>query len=78
MASFQSMKSDPSSTSADDYITALMILAIVNTAQLLDINKCTLAMILYFVLERYKVSLWTTRTISLAWYVMTASVCVAA
>ena len=82
MDSLQFMNSDPSSASADDDITALMILEIVNTspllggnAVLLDINKFPPALLQAFVVESYKASLWPTRTISLDWYVMTAFGC---
>ena len=85
MASLQFMNSAPSSASAVDYTTALMILKTVNTAPLLggnvvllDINKCPPALLQAFVLERYEVLMWPSRTISLAWYVRTASGCEAA
>ena len=55
MASLQLMKSSPSSVSDADDMTALMILAIVNTAPLLGgnavffyINKCPLAQLMDF------------------------------
>ena len=74
------MSSYPSSASATDDMTALMILDIVNNAPLfgdtyvfVDIKKCPPALLLAFVLERYEVSLWTARTISLARYVIMAS-----
>ena len=74
MDSLQFMNSDPSSASADDDITALMILEIVNTspllggnAVLLDINKCPPTMLREFVLERYEASLWPASTMLLAW-----------
>ena len=64
MASLQLMKSAPSSASNADEITALMILAIVNTAPLLggntllfDMKKCPPDLLLDFVLERYEASL---------------------
>ena len=64
MASLQLMKSAPSSASAADEKTSLMILAIVNTAPLFGWNavffymkKCPPAMLLGFVSERYKASL---------------------
>ena len=73
---FQLMKSAPSSASAADDMTALMILAIVNTATLLggnsvlfDMKKYPPDLLLGFVSERYEASLWPARTISLAWYV---------
>ena len=85
MASLQFMNSAPISDSTAYDIKALIILEIVNTAQLLgenvgllDINKCPPAMLRAFVLEKYEVSLWPARTISLAWYVRTASECEAA
>ena len=60
MASLRLMKSEPSSDSAADDMTALMILDIVNTASFLggtavlfEMKKCPPVMILYFVSERY-------------------------
>ena len=80
MDSFQLIDSAPISASTADYVTALMILAIVNTAPLLGgnsvllyINKFPHDLLLYFVSEMYKLSLWPTSTISLAWYVIMAS-----
>ena len=62
MASLQFMNSAPSSASAVDYTTDLMILKTVNTAPLLggkfvflDIKKCPPALLRAFVLERYEV-----------------------
>ena len=85
MASFQLMKISPSSASAADDMTALMILSIVNNAPflggnavLLDINKCPPDLLLDFVSERYEALLWPPRTFSIAWYAMTAYGCVAA
>ena len=85
MDSLQFMNSAPISASAADYMTALMILAIVNTAPLLggnivllDIKKCSPALLRDFVSERYEASLWPARTISLDLYVRTASGCKAA
>ena len=85
MASLQLMNSAPSSASAADDMISLMILEIVKTAPLLsrnavllDIKKCPPTMLLDFVYGRYESLLWPARTISLAWYVMTASGCVAA
>ena len=73
MASLQLMNSAPSSASAADDMTSLMILEIVKTAPLLggnavllDIKKCPPAMLLDFVSERYESLLWPDRTISLA------------
>ena len=70
MASLQFMNIAPSSDSAVDYTTALMILETVNTASLLggdfvllDIKKCPPDLLRAFVLERYEVSLWPARTI---------------
>ena len=84
-ASLQLMKSAPSSPYAADYMTVLMILDIVNTDQLFggntvlfDMKKCTLALLLDFVSERYKASLRPARTMSLACYVIMASGWVAA
>ena len=83
MDSLQLANSALSSASADDDMTALMIFSMVNTAPflggnavLLNINKCTPALLLDSVLERYEASLWPARTISLAWYVMMKSGCV--
>ena len=80
MVYLQLMNSAPSSASAADDMTALMILAIANTypllggnAVLLDINKFPPDMLQAFVSERYEAFLWPTKTISLAWYVRTAS-----
>ena len=85
MASLQLTKSAPSSASAADDITALMILAIVNTATFLvgnavlfDMKKCLPAMLLDFVSERYEESLWPARTMSLMCYMSMASGWVAA
>ena len=71
------MNSDPSSVSAADDMTNLIVLEVVNTASLLGgnsvllgIKKCPLAMLLAFILERYEALLWPARTISLVWYVM--------
>ena len=56
----QFMNISPSSASAYDYMTSLMILAIVNTAPLLGGNavflheKCPPALLLNFVSERYE------------------------
>ena len=59
MVSFQLTKSAPSSASADYDMTALMILAIVNTdpflgdnVMLFKMKKCPLALLLGFVSER--------------------------
>ena len=79
------MKSNPSSASDSDYMTALMILAIFNTdpllvgnAVLFDMNKFPPVLLLIFVSERYKVLMWPSRTMLLAWYVSMASGWVAA
>ena len=65
MASLQLTNNNPSSASASDGMTTLMILAKVNTAQLLGgnsmflvIRKFTPYLILDFVLERYEALLW--------------------
>ena len=83
MASFQLMKIALSSVSDSDGMIALLMLEIFNTDTMLGgndvmlyINKCPHALLLSFVSERYEASLWTARTISLTWYVMTASGCV--
>ena len=62
-------------------MTDLMILEIVNTAPLLggndfllDINKFQPTLLQALVSERYEASLCPAKTISLAWYVMTASI----
>ena len=75
----QFMNISPSSASAYDCMTSLMILAIVNTdaflvsnSVLLDINKFPLALILGCFSEMCEASLWTARTIPLAWYVIMA------
>ena len=64
MSSLQVIKSAPSQASTADNMTALMILAIVNTAPLLggntllfDMKKCPPDLLLDFVLERYEASL---------------------
>ena len=81
----QLMKSAPISASAADDMTTLMILAIINTdpllggiAVLFDMNICPPALLMNFVSEIYGASLWTARTISLAWYLNMASGWVAA
>ena len=72
------IKSAPSSASAADDMTSLIILEIVDTYQLLggnsvllDIHKFPTALLLEIVLERYEALLLPDRTISLACYVMT-------
>ena len=64
------MNSDPSSASAADDMTALIILVIVKNDPLLggnyvllDINKRPPTLLLDLVLERYEALLWTTGTI---------------
>ena len=59
VASLKFINSDTSSALDDDYMTALVILSIFNTAPLLggnalllDVNKCPPSLILDFVLER--------------------------
>ena len=81
----QLTKGAPGSASADDDMTALMILAIVNTdpllggnAVLFDMKKYPPALLLDFVSEMYKASLCPARSMSLAWYVSIASGWVAA
>ena len=80
MASLYFINSAPSSASDADDMTALMLLAIMNTALLLcgnavllEINKCPPPLLRALVLERYKALMWPASTISLAWYVITAS-----
>ena len=75
----QLIKSDPSSTSSDDDMTTLMILAMVNTAPLLggnavlfDMKEFPPALILDFCSESYETLLWPARTMSLVWYVIIA------
>ena len=81
ITSLRLMNIAPSSASAADDMTALIILEIVNTAPLLggkyvfvDIDKFPPALLLDSVLERYEASLWPSRTISLVCYVIMAYV----
>ena len=77
MASLQLMNSATSSASVADDMNALMILTIDNTSTLLggntvlfDIKKFPPARFLDLFSERWEASLWSARTISLAWYVI--------
>jgi hypothetical protein len=83
-ASFVLMNYEPSSASAAEDITALMIVAMVRIAPLLggnlssfDRKKCPPAQLRDFFSSAYPASLWTANIILLALYVMTASSCVA-
>ena len=85
VSSLKLMKSAPSSASAADDMTTLMILAIVNTDPLLggnsvlfDIKKCSPDLLMDFVSDKYEALLWLARTMSLAWYASMASGWVAA
>ena len=77
MSSLQLINSVPSSASTADEMTALMVLAIVNTNPLLgrnsvslDIKKFPPDLLLYIFWEKYNAFLWPTRTISPACYVI--------
>ena len=81
IASLLFMKRAPSSASAAEDITALMIWETVRTAPLfdgmelsLDMKKCPPALLLAFGSEKYDASLCAASTISEARYVIMASV----
>ena len=81
MASCQLMKRATSLASAAEDMTDFMICVIVmkaplfgGMAELLDMKKCPLDLLRAFVSDRYEASLWPTRTMLLALYVMIASV----
>ena len=80
MASRKLMKRAPSSASAAEDMTALIIFVMVITAPLLggmaeflDMKKCPPSLLRAFVSEIYEASLWPARNILLALYVMIAS-----
>ena len=80
MAPRQLMKIAPILASAAEDMTALIICEMVMTAplfggiaELLDMKKCPPDMLRDFVYKRYEASLWLTRTMFLALYVMIAS-----
>ena len=85
IVSRQLMKRAPNSVSADDDMTTFTICTTVRTvplfegsAELLDLQKCSTALLLSLVSERYEASLWNTRTMLRARYVIMASGCVVA
>ncbi len=76
IVSLQLMESAPTSASAAEDMTALIICAIVRMmplfgglAVLLDMKKCQPARLHVFDLDRYDAMLCPARTMSLAWYV---------
>ena len=80
MDSQKLMKRAPSSASAAEDMTVLIICAMMMTAplfgvttELLDMKKCPPALLCAFFRERYEASLWPARTMMPALYVMIAS-----
>ena len=80
MDSRQLTKRVPSSASAAEDITALIICEMMMTAPLfggmaefLDMKKCPPALLCAFVSDRYEASLWPARTMLLALHVMIVS-----
>ncbi len=80
MASLQLMQRAPTSASAAEDMTVLIICAIMRMAQLfgvlavlLDMKTCPPAWLRAFDLERHNVLLCPVRTMSLAWYMTIAS-----
>ena len=79
------MNSAPSLASAVDDMVCLVICAMLQIASLLGgkvvsvgMKKCPPALFLAFGSHRYEASLWMARIILLAWYVMMASLFMAA